>query len=239
MLSPAELATHDRIARGHIRLLRSILFGTPTSGYPLKPRRLSFVPILCALVFLCMAGLANAQDGSIIFYDLLDNITVYLSPEITIRGPSIINGTMFPATPNGITFSVMGETANVIWTSPANIVSIGGTNQRVNILEPPGDPDAGAISDTLFQAGGNPTSTTTFTSDTDGIPLPPLPPPALTLTEDGTIQGAATIMFHLAGGQTVNDRLFFQSDVVPEPSTFALMGFGIGLLLMRFRGRRA
>ena len=61
-MCPSEMAAYHGTAVGHIRLLRSVLFGAPTWDHLLKHRRLSFVPILCAFVFACMPGLANAQD---------------------------------------------------------------------------------------------------------------------------------------------------------------------------------
>jgi hypothetical protein len=61
-MCPSEMAAYHGTAVGHIRLLRCVLFGVPAGNHPLKHRRLSFVPILCALVFARVPCLVNAQD---------------------------------------------------------------------------------------------------------------------------------------------------------------------------------
>lgn len=91
------------------------------------------------------------------------------------------------------------------------------TFRNINIL----DSNRSRVSDTIAANNVHFPTLITFTSDPEGGGLPPLPN-ARTVVEDGTIQEAGTITWHITGGGTVVDTIFFVSDVedgecVPHP----------------------
>jgi hypothetical protein len=165
--------------------------------------------MLATLGLSCLLPLAS-NAGTITFFDLTDTVTVLDTtgrsnlPAIC-PAPEVCFGTL--TAPNGAVAATIDVTG-------------------LNILEPPGSPNAGLVSDVLFLSPlptQPPTIQVSFSSDTEGLILDPIP--GGRIFEDGTIQTASTITWLNANGSinTIN-TIRFQSDLeAPEPSSFLML----------------
>lgn len=179
------------------------------SGMSANSSRL--VKALVISIGLLLLQPSGAFAGTITFFDLTDTVTVSLSSDLIARGS---------------TFSCAGERCTVTLPPPLLPGTLGVNFNSTQIFEP----NSTLLSDTILVAFPSfPTATITFTSDTEGVPLPPLPGTNPSMFEDGTVQLASSIFWHFNVGGVITDatdNISFQSDVVPEPSTFLLLGTG-------------
>ncbi|MEP6809609.1 MAG: PEP-CTERM sorting domain-containing protein [Chthoniobacterales bacterium] len=128
-LSPAEMAAYHGTAAGHIRLLRTILFGAETRGQLLKHRRLSFVPMLC--LFMALTGFSGSlAHGAVISWNPAMTISgtstntsnpstaFYLFGAFNVAGPTVV----VPTTTTPVTFAQfpISGTANSYTATNAN-----------------------------------------------------------------------------------------------------------------------
>jgi hypothetical protein len=152
----------------------------------------------------------SAVAGTITFFDSTDTVTVVLSADLLMRGSAA---------------SCSGEICRVVLISPLGTAGVNFSS--TNIF----DPNSQILSDTIFiDFPIFPTALITFTSDSEGGPaLQPVNGPFI--FENGMVQFASSIVWHLAAGGDITDSIFFQSDAVeisvPEPGTLALLGLAL------------
>ncbi len=166
--------------------------------------------MLAALALSFLLPLASTA-GTITFFDLTDTVTV-----LDTTGRSNLPAVCAPMEVCFGTLTAPNGTA-------AATVDVTG----LNILEPPGSPNAGLVSDVLFVSLNQTTQPFTiqvsFSSDTEGLIMDPIP--GGRIAEDGTIQTASTITWLNANG-SINtiDTIRFQSDLdASEPSSILLL----------------
>jgi len=166
-------------------------------------------PMLAALAPAFLLPLAS-NAGTITFFDLTDTVTVL---DTTGRSDLPV-----VCTPMEACFGTI--------SAPNGAVAVTVDFTGMNIFEPLGFPGSGRISDVMFLSINQTTQPITvgvsFSSDTDGLIMDPIP--GGRMFEDGTIQTAGAITWLNADG-SVNtiDTIRFQSDVeAPEPSSLLL-----------------
>jgi hypothetical protein len=176
----------------------------------------TLVKVLVASLALLFLQPIGAGAGDITFHDLAETgVFVTFSPGLVERGSFVNCPTL--------------EMCIVTLTAPPGTVlnSHSGTDANISEQDSPN-----VLSDTILISGnaGDSFATITFTSETEGVPLVPLPG-AQSITENGQVQlccgvnwGTTTLIFF-------SDAILFESDIVeavPEPSTiFLALTFGL------------
>jgi len=205
----------------------------------------SLIISLLGAVFSIQSGFADVLT----FFDSTESILDFGLGQDPNPGSIFENSIIDVSPPCFISRTIESCTRNVFGTFGGSVTSSSApfTPFFVDIVDP-----AGHLSDRILYTPvlGHGEYTLTFQSDSDLVPLQPLPGALTTLTENGDIQTAFTIRWTEPDpnhpGQVVtivSDTIQFQSDIerqssVPEPSGSALVLFGIVMVAWRARGKR-
>jgi len=187
------------------------------------------IGVLTVSFGLSLIPFVNAVAGIITFNDLTDIVTVTFSNDLTGRATMGNDcGT--------------GEVCTVTLSGPSSALRAFSFDSTINITEP----GSQIISDTLditplVNTNASTVFRITFTSDTEGVPLLPIPNAGNEYVETGDVQFGGAIVWGDPGTEQTFDTVQFQSDIdstVPEPSTLSLtlLAF-VALVGLRLRHR--